>query len=143
LRIFLEKWGGKALTFMALRCIIRAQEKRVRSNVSHSLLFLKLRKLEEINMRIAAKLGLFAGGVLFGTAGIRILSSRDAKKVYTHATAAVLRAKEDVMTTVTTLRENCGDILADAKAINEERAAAACEEIADTAEEPAAEPAEA
>ena len=93
-------------------------------------------------MRIAAKLGLFAGGVLFGTAGIRILSSRDAKKVYTHATAAVLRAKEDV-TTVTTLRENCGDILADAKAINEERAAAACEEIADTAEEPAAEPAEA
>lgn len=39
-------------------------------------------------MRIAAKLGLFAGGVLFGTAGIRILSSRDAKKVYTHATAA-------------------------------------------------------
>ena len=50
-------------------------------------------------MRIAAKLGLFAGGVLFGTAGIRILSSRDAKKVYTHATAAVLRAKEDVMTT--------------------------------------------
>ena len=70
-------------------------------------------------MRIAAKLGLFAGGVLFGTAGIRILSSRDAKKVYTHATAAVLRAKEDVMTTVTTLRENCGDILADAKAINE------------------------
>ena len=51
-------------------------------------------------MRIAAKLGLFAGGVLFGTAGIRILSSRDAKKVYTHATAAVLRAKEDVMTTV-------------------------------------------
>lgn len=94
-------------------------------------------------MRIAAKLGLFAGGVLFGTAGIRILSSRDAKKVYTHATAAVLRAKEDVMTTVTTLRENCGDILADAKAINEERAAAACEEIADTAEEPAAEPAEA
>ena len=90
-------------------------------------------------MRIAAKLGLFAGGVLFGTAGIR----RDAKKVYTHATAAVLRAKEDVMTTVTTLREICGDILADAKAINEERAAAACEEIADTAEEPAAEPAEA
>jgi hypothetical protein len=143
LRIFLEKWGGKALTFMALRCIIRAREKRVRSNVSHALLFLKLRKLEEINMRIAAKLGLFAGGVLFGTAGIRILSSRDAKKVYTHATAAVLRAKEDVMTTVTTLRENCGDILADAKAINEERAAAACEEIADTAEEPAAEPAEA
>ena len=34
------------------------------------------------------KLGLFAGGVLFGTAGIRILSSREAKKVYAHTTAS-------------------------------------------------------
>ncbi|WP_455529704.1 DUF6110 family protein, partial [Ruminococcus sp.] len=33
------------------------------------------------------KLGLFAGGVLFGTAGIRVLSSKDAKKCYTQATA--------------------------------------------------------
>ena len=66
------------------------------------------------------KIGLFAAGVLFGTAGIRLLTSKDAKKVYTHATAAVLRAKEDVMTTVTNVRENCNDILADAKAINEQ-----------------------
>lgn len=95
-------------------------------------------------MRIAAKLGLVCGGVLVRNGwDPDPQPARDAKKVYTHATAAVLRAKEDVMTTVTTLRENCGDILADAKAINEERAAAACEEIADTAEEPAAEPAEA
>ena len=35
------------------------------------------------------KLGLFAGGVLFGTAGIAILSSKDAKNAYTHCTAAV------------------------------------------------------
>lgn len=70
------------------------------------------------------KLGLFAGGVLFGTAGIRVLSSRDAKKCYTSAAAAVLRAKDSVMETVTTVRENCGDILNDAKEINAERAAA-------------------
>lgn len=75
------------------------------------------------------KLGLFAGGVLFGTAGIRILSSREAKKVYAHTTAAALRAKDDIMTTVTIIRENAGDILADAKTINEERAAAAAEEV--------------
>ena len=67
------------------------------------------------------KIGLFAGGVLFGTAGIKILGSRDAKKVYTGVTAAVLRAKDSVMQTVTNVRENCGDILADAKEINEER----------------------
>ena len=39
------------------------------------------------------KSGLFAAGVLFGTAGIKILSSKDAKKVYTGCTAAVLRAR--------------------------------------------------
>ena len=36
--------------------------------------------------------GLFAAGVLFGTAGIKILGSKDAKKVYTNCTAAALRA---------------------------------------------------
>ena len=30
------------------------------------------------------KLGIFAAGLLFGTAGVKILSSKDAKKVYTH-----------------------------------------------------------
>lgn len=81
------------------------------------------------------KLGLFAGGVLFGTAGIKILSSQDAKKCYTNATAAVLRAKDSVMGTVTTVRENCDDILNDAKEINAERAASDAETIiADAAE---------
>ena len=47
------------------------------------------------------KIGLFAGGLLFGTAGLKILSSKDAKKLYTHTTAAVLRAKECVMKTAT------------------------------------------
>ena len=79
------------------------------------------------------KIGLFAGGVLFGTAGVKILSSKDAKKAYTHATAAVLRAKECVMTTATTIKENCDDVLADAKEINEQRAEA--EVVEDTAAE--------
>ena len=89
------------------------------------------------------KIGLFAGGVLFGTAGIRVLSSKDAKKCYTQATAAVLRAKTDVMATASKVRENCDDILADAKEINEQRAieeeaaviADESEEISDTSEE--------
>ena len=70
------------------------------------------------------KIGLFAAGVLFGTAGIKLLGSRDAKKVYAHTTAAALRAKEDVMKTVTTVREGADDIYAEAKAINERRAEA-------------------
>ena len=70
------------------------------------------------------KLGLFAAGVLFGTAGIKLLGSKDAKKVYAHTTAAALRAKDSVMTTVTALREGAEDVYADAKAINERRAEA-------------------
>ena len=70
-----------------------------------------------------SKLGFFAGGVLFGTAGIRILSSKDAKKVYTHCTAAALRAKDAVLDQATALQENCSDIYAEAKKINEDRAA--------------------
>lgn len=69
------------------------------------------------------KAALFFSGVLFGSAGIKLLTSKDAKMVYTHATAAVLRAKDSVMETVTQVQENCGDILADAKSINEARAA--------------------
>ena len=69
------------------------------------------------------EIGLFIGGILAGTAGVSILSSDDAKKVYTQATAAALRGKEEVMTTATTIRENCEDIYADAVEINEKRAA--------------------
>ncbi len=69
------------------------------------------------------KTGIFAAGVLFGTAGIKILSSRDAKKVYTYCTAAVLRAKECVMKTATNIQENAEDIYAEAQQINEDRAA--------------------
>ena len=69
-----------------------------------------------------AKTGIFAAGVLFGTAGVKVLASKDAKKLYTNCTAAVLRAKECVMKTATTIQENAEDILAEAQQINEKRA---------------------
>ena len=68
-----------------------------------------------------SKLGIFAGGVLAGTAGVKILSSKDAKKAYTHCTAAVLRAKDVVVDQATILQENCQDIYEDAKRINNDR----------------------
>jgi hypothetical protein len=67
------------------------------------------------------KTGIFAAGVLFGTAGIKLLTSRDAKKVYSHGTAAVLRAKDCIMKTVTNVQENASDIYAEAKQINSDR----------------------
>lgn len=66
-------------------------------------------------------MGIFAAGVLFGTAGIKILSGKDAKKVYTHGTAAALRAKDFCMKTAATVQENAEDIYAEAVQINEER----------------------
>ena len=104
-------------------------------------------------------LGLFAAGVLFGTAGLKILSSKDAKKVYTKAirhlekgrvvifgagtgnpyfstdTAAVLRAKDCVMQAVTNVREDAEDVYADAKDINERRAAEEDAEVIEDASE--------
>ncbi len=74
-------------------------------------------------MTTTGKIALFVGGTLFGSAGLKILGSRDARRVYTHATAAVLRCKDQVMRDVEAVQEGCSDILADAKAINEARAA--------------------
>lgn len=88
-----------------------------------------------ISVSTLKKIGLFAGGVLFGTAGVKVLSSKDAKKVYTNCTAAALRAKDCVMKTATTVQENAEDILAEAQQINERRAAeeaAAVQEDAET-----------
>ena len=85
--------------------------------------------------------GIFAAGVLFGTAGIKVLASKDAKKLYTNCTAAILRAKSCVMKTATTIQENAEDIYAEAQQINEERAAA--EEVVTDVEEVDAEEADA
>lgn len=74
-------------------------------------------------------------GFLIGTAGVSILGSKDAKKFYTHVTAAVKRGADSVMKTFTGIKEECEDIGADADEINEKRARAAREqEIADAKE---------
>lgn len=77
---------------------------------------------------------LFAAGTLFGTAGIKLLTSKDAKKVYTHVTAAGLRCADSVMTTITAVRENAEDIVAEAKQINEDRLAAEEKAVVEDAE---------
>ncbi len=74
-------------------------------------------------MKHYVRLACFVGGALFGSAGVKLLTSKDAKKAYTHITAAGLRMKDSVMETVTGLQENTADILAAAKGINEVRAA--------------------
>ena len=95
-------------------------------------------------MNTAGKIALFIGGALFGSVGVKLLASKDAKKAYTHVTAAALRCKDEVMRNVDAVQENCSDILADAKAINEARAAKTAEAvIEDTSEDIANDAAEA
>ena len=65
----------------------------------------------------------------------KLLSSSDAKKFYTQTTAAVLRMKDSTMETVSKVQEQAGDILEDAKAINEARAAKAEAEVIEDAAE--------
>lgn len=65
----------------------------------------------------------FAAGTIFGSAGMKILASRDAKKAYVHTAAAALRMKDSVMETVNQVQESAGDILAEAKDMNRKRAA--------------------
>lgn len=80
------------------------------------------------------KTGIFAAGVLFGTAGVKVLGSKDAKKVYTNCTAAALRAKDCVLKKATVIQENAEDIYAEAQQINEDREKEAqAQEIADEA----------
>ena len=63
-------------------------------------------------MKHYVRLACFVGGTLFGSAGVKLLTSKDAKKAYTHITAAGLRMKDSVMETVTCVQENAADILA-------------------------------
>ena len=77
--------------------------------------------LKAINWK---KTGVFAAGVLYGTAGIKVLSSKDAKNLYTKVTAAVLRAKDCVLDVVSNIQENAQDIYAGAQQINDDLAAA-------------------
>jgi hypothetical protein len=81
-------------------------------------------------MNVYTKLACFAGGALFGSFGIKLLSSRDARKAYVHVTAAGLRMKDSVMGTVATVQENAADILASARDLNETRTAKEAEENA-------------
>lgn len=79
--------------------------------------------------------GLFVAGTLAGNYGADVLGNDKAKKVYTEVTAAALRVKDEVMKTATNVQENANDILADAKALNEERADKSAKEYCEAAKE--------
>ena len=68
------------------------------------------------------KFGLLAAGILIGSYGVKLLKTKEAKKAATVAASAGLRMKDEVMKDIGLARENWGDIVADAKVINEKKA---------------------
>lgn len=64
---------------------------------------------------------LFMSGLALGTLGLKVLTSKDARKVYANVLAAGLRAKESLLQTAEKVQASGGDILAEAKEINEAR----------------------
>ena len=88
---------------------------------------------------LTGKIAIFVYGALFGSAGLKLLASKDARKVYTHLTAAGLRCKKELMRNVDEVQAACADILADAKQINAEREAAEEAAFVEDASEPAQE----
>ena len=65
---------------------------------------------------------LFAAGLALGTVGLKVLTSKDAQKVYAGVVAAGLRAKDSIMTTVEKVQAGAVDVLTEAEEINDKRA---------------------
>lgn len=74
-----------------------------------------------VNKEKVKSANLFAAGLALGTVGLKMLTSKDAKKVYANVVAAGLRAKESVMQTAEKVQASSGSILSDAQEINENR----------------------
>ena len=128
----LQKYNYDSSTNLSQEPIVQNNiYKMLKINIIGILIYFLIKKYNKVNiggkmLDILKKIdikktGIFAAGVLFGTAWIKLLTSRDANKVYSHGTAAVLRAKDCVMKTVTNVQENASDIYAEAKQINADR----------------------
>ena len=65
--------------------------------------------------KFAKKSGVFAGGVLFGSLGLKLLASKEAKHVYAKAVATSYKLKDGIDTTVSTVKQHADDVLEEAK----------------------------
>ena len=67
------------------------------------------------------KIGIFVAGMLFSTKGVELLKSDEARDIYVKTTAAGIRSRDEILTEVTAIREECEDIYADALDYNRKR----------------------
>lgn len=62
------------------------------------------------------KSGLFLGGAFFATKGVKILTSKEAKKCYSKALLATFKLKDEVDTVLSKAKQHTEDVYNDAKA---------------------------
>ena len=68
-----------------------------------------------VNKKVAKKSSLFLGGVAFGTLGLKILASKEAKKGYSKALAKAYKLKDELDASVSVVKQHGDDVLQDAK----------------------------
>lgn len=59
--------------------------------------------------------GVFAGGVAFGSLGLKLLASKDAKKGYSYTLSKLYKLKDGVDGTISNIKQHADDVVADAK----------------------------
>nr|WP_228099293.1 DUF6110 family protein [Granulicatella sp. 19428wC4_WM01] len=70
--------------------------------------------------KVLKKSSVFLGGVAFGSAGLKLLASRDAKKVYAKVLATSYKMKDGLDATVSCVKQHADDVLQDAKYMYEQ-----------------------
>ena len=63
---------------------------------------------------IAKTPSVFLGGVAFGTVGLKLLASKEAKKGYATVLAKTYKAKDSLDAMVSTVKQHADDVVADA-----------------------------
>ena len=70
--------------------------------------------------KVAKKSSLFLGGVAFGTLGLKVLASKEAKKGYSKALAKAYKLKDGLDASVSVVKQHGDDVLQDAKYLYEQ-----------------------
>ncbi|UQN08058.1 DUF6110 family protein [Deinococcus sp. QL22] len=70
-------------------------------------------------LQMAPTTSAFLGGLLVGTVGLKLLGSRDAKRLYAHLIAGGMKMKDTLDTSVEGVRASYDDVMADARTIYE------------------------
>lgn len=71
--------------------------------------------------KVAKKSSLFLGGVAFGTLGLKVLASKEAKKGYSKALAKAYKLKDGLLdASVSVVKQHGDDVLQDAKYLYEQ-----------------------